>query len=72
MKETLPVVKRAVAAVNDVGGRPSIRAGNGGLDANWMIRHGVPTVISGTGQTERTQQTNGSIATSTSEHVRWQ
>jgi tripeptide aminopeptidase len=52
MKETLPVVKRAVAAVADVGGAPSIRAGNGGLDANWMVRHGIPTVTFGTGQNE--------------------
>jgi tripeptide aminopeptidase len=52
MKESLPVVKRAMAAVSDVGGRPSIRAGNGGLDANWMVRHGIPTVTFGTGQNE--------------------
>jgi tripeptide aminopeptidase len=52
MKETLPVVKRAAAAVADVGGTPTIRAANGGLDANWMVRHGVPTVTFGTGQNE--------------------
>ncbi|MGJ4946587.1 M20/M25/M40 family metallo-hydrolase [Bradyrhizobium sp. HKCCYLS1011] len=52
MKESLPVVKRAMAAVSDVGGTPTLRAGNGGLDANWMVRHGVPTVTFGTGQNE--------------------
>ena len=52
MKDTLPVVKRAVAAVSDVGGTPAIRAGNGGLDANWLVRHRVPTVTVGTGQNE--------------------
>jgi tripeptide aminopeptidase len=52
MKESLPVVKRAIAAVSDVGGTPAIRAGNGGLDANWMVRHGIPTVTFGTGQNE--------------------
>jgi tripeptide aminopeptidase len=52
MKESLPVVKRAVAAVSDIGGTPTIRAGNGGLDANWMVRHRVPTVTFGTGQNE--------------------
>jgi tripeptide aminopeptidase len=52
MKESLPVVKRAMMAVSDVGGTPSIRAGNGGLDANWMVRHGIPTVTFGTGQNE--------------------
>jgi tripeptide aminopeptidase len=52
MKESLPVVKRAVAAVSAIGGTPSIRAANGGLDANWMVRHGVPTVTFGAGQNE--------------------
>ncbi len=51
-KESLPVVKRAIAAVSDVGGTPNIRAANGGLDANWMVRHGVPTVTFGAGQNE--------------------
>ncbi|WP_257165186.1 M20/M25/M40 family metallo-hydrolase [Bradyrhizobium sp. SRS-191] len=52
MKETLPVVKRATAAVSDIGATPTLRAGNGGLDANWMVRHGIPTVTFGTGQNE--------------------
>ena len=34
------------------GGTPAIRAGNGGLDANWLVRHRVPTVTVGTGQNE--------------------
>jgi tripeptide aminopeptidase len=52
MKDSLPVVKRAVAAVSAVGATPTIRAANGGLDANWMVRHGVPTVTFGAGQNE--------------------
>jgi tripeptide aminopeptidase len=52
MKDSLPVVKRAAAAVSAVGGAPVIRAANGGLDANWMVRHGVPTVTFGAGQNE--------------------
>ena len=52
MKENLPVVKRAMAAVSDIGAAPNIRAANGGLDANWMVRHGVPTVTFGAGQKE--------------------
>jgi tripeptide aminopeptidase len=52
MKETCRVVKRAATAVSDVGGPPTIRAANGGLDADWMVRHGVPTVTFGTGQNE--------------------
>ncbi|CAN7387731.1 M20/M25/M40 family metallo-hydrolase [Bradyrhizobium sp. LjRoot220] len=52
MKESLPVVKRAVEAVSGIGATPAIRAANGGLDANWMVRHGVPTVTFGAGQNE--------------------
>jgi tripeptide aminopeptidase len=52
MKESLPVVKRAVAAVSAIGATPTIRAANGGLDANWMVRHGIPTVTFGAGQNE--------------------
>jgi tripeptide aminopeptidase len=52
MKESLPVVKRAMNAVSGIGATPNIRAANGGLDANWMVRHGVPTVTFGAGQNE--------------------
>ena len=52
MKETEPVVRRAVAVVEALGGTPDIRAANGGLDANWLVRHGVPTVTFGAGQNE--------------------
>ncbi len=44
MKETTPVVRRAVAAVTAQGRAPNVRAAKGGLDANWMVRHGIPTV----------------------------
>jgi len=52
MKDSLPVVKRAIEAVSAVGGTPNVRAANGGLDANWMVRHGIPTVTFGAGQNE--------------------
>lgn len=51
-KDSLPVVQRAMAAVSEIGGTPNIRHANGGLDANWMVRHGVPTVTFGAGQNE--------------------
>ena len=51
-KETLPVVKRAIAAVEAGGAKPNVRVANGGLDANWLVRHGVPTVTFGAGQNE--------------------
>ena len=52
MKDNLPVVKQAVAAVSAVGGTPVIKSASGGLDANWMVRHKVPTVTFGAGQNE--------------------
>src|SRR6185295_1970525 len=52
LKETAPVVKRAVAAVKAQGLSPDVRTTNGGLDANWMVRHGIPTVTFGAGQNE--------------------
>jgi tripeptide aminopeptidase len=52
LKETAPVVKRAVAAVAAQGNKPNVRTTNGGLDANWMVRHGIPTVTFGVGQNE--------------------
>lgn len=52
LKENLPVVKRAIAAIRDAGLEPNVRATNGGLDANWMVRHGIPTVTFGAGQNE--------------------
>ena len=51
-KATLPVVKRAIAAVEASGRTASVRVANGGLDANWMVRHGIPTVTFGAGQNE--------------------
>ena len=27
-----------------------LKTGNGGLDANWLVRHGIPTVTYGAGQ----------------------
>jgi tripeptide aminopeptidase len=44
--------KRAVAAVSGIGAAPTLRAANGGLGADWMVRHGVPTVTFGAGQNE--------------------
>jgi tripeptide aminopeptidase len=52
LKETAPVVKRAVAASQSLGLGGDLRAANGGLDANWLVRHGIPTVTFGAGQNE--------------------
>ena len=52
MKETLPVVKRSIEGVKAAGHQPDVRAANGGLDANWLVRHGIPTVTFGAGQVD--------------------
>ena len=41
-----------MAAVAAQGHTPNVRVTNGGLDANWMVRHGIPTVTFGAGQNE--------------------
>jgi tripeptide aminopeptidase len=52
LKETAAVVKRAAAAVSAIGRVPNPRVANGGLDANWMVKHGLPTVTFGAGQND--------------------
>jgi tripeptide aminopeptidase len=50
LKETASVVRRALAAAEVAGLAPHLRVTNGGLDANWLVRHGIPTVTFGAGQ----------------------
>ncbi|MEM7312643.1 MAG: M20/M25/M40 family metallo-hydrolase [Planctomycetota bacterium] len=50
MDRTHPTVETAAAAVKAVGGKPQFAITNGGLDANWMSVHGLPTVSMGCGQ----------------------
>src|SRR5439155_9001295 len=45
-----PVARQAVAAAESLGWEPTLRITNGGLDANWLVRHGVPTITFGAGQ----------------------
>jgi tripeptide aminopeptidase len=52
LRDDAPVVKRAAAAVRAIGREPNLRVTNGGLDANWMVKHGVPTITFGAGQNE--------------------
>lgn len=46
------VVKHAERAIQSCGRKPTVKVANGGLDANWIVRHGVPTVTMGAGQNE--------------------
>jgi tripeptide aminopeptidase len=50
LKETAPVVRHTQRAVTETGREPALRIANGGLDANWLVRHKVPTVTLGAGQ----------------------
>lgn len=50
LKPTAPVVRQAMAAAESIGLEPRLRVTNGGLDANYMNRHGIPTVTLGAGQ----------------------
>jgi tripeptide aminopeptidase len=52
LKDDAAVVGRAKAAVEAIGREPNLRVTNGGLDANWMVKHGIPTVTFGAGQNE--------------------
>jgi tripeptide aminopeptidase len=45
-----PVVQLAIAEVAGLEIEPEIAISNGGLDANWLNAHGIPTVSLGAGQ----------------------
>jgi len=71
IKDSLPVVRRAAAAVKAAGLEPNIRTTNGGLDANWMVRHGIPTVTFGAGQNEAHTVDEWITSPNTSGPARW-
>lgn len=52
LKADAPAIRLAEAAIRAVGREPNLRVTNGGLDANWMVKHGIPTVTFGAGQNE--------------------
>jgi len=45
-----PCIQAAQAAVQSLGQQAVLAIANGGLDANWTTRHGIPTVSLGCGQ----------------------
>jgi tripeptide aminopeptidase len=47
-----PVVEHAKRSAEAIGLRPTTVFSNGGLDANWFVKHGLPTVTIGAGQNE--------------------
>jgi tripeptide aminopeptidase len=50
LKEDSPVVQHVVRTAEALGWEPKLRVTSGGLDANWLVRHGVPTITFGAGQ----------------------
>lgn len=52
LDENAPVVKRAAKALGQLRIEPKFLFSNGGLDANWLDRHGIPTITIGAGQAE--------------------
>jgi tripeptide aminopeptidase len=52
LPEDAPVVQLADRAVQSMGLKPTHLFSNGGLDANWLVHHGLPTVTIGAGQYE--------------------
>ena len=45
-----PSLQTAIRAIEAAGLEPDQRISNGGLDANWMTAHGLPTITLGCGQ----------------------
>ncbi|MEZ6142436.1 MAG: M20/M25/M40 family metallo-hydrolase [Zavarzinella sp.] len=52
LKDDAPVVLRAKAAIEAMGMTAVCRTTNGGLDANWIVKHGLPTITFGAGQND--------------------
>ena len=50
IEKTQPCVAAAALAIERAGSKTTYRTVNGGLDANWMNDHGIPTVTYGIGQ----------------------
>jgi tripeptide aminopeptidase len=52
LADDAPVVRHAKRAAESIGMKPTAVYSNGGLDANWLVKHGLPTLTIGAGQYE--------------------
>ena len=52
LADDTPVVRRASTALQALGIKPNLMFSRGGLDANWLDKHSIPTVTIGAGQHE--------------------
>jgi tripeptide aminopeptidase len=50
LDDEAPVVRAALAAAKRVGLSPRCARNDGGMDANWIVAHGIPAVTIGAGQ----------------------
>lgn len=50
LDEKEAVVRHAWDAAKRLGLIPTLKISNGGLDANWLVKHGIPTITFGAGQ----------------------
>ncbi len=49
LKTSEPCLQSAAAAVRAIGRVPKLSIANGGIDANWLVKHGIPTASFGCG-----------------------
>ena len=52
LPDSSPALMHAKRSAESIGLKPTTIFSNGGLDANWFVKHGVPTVTIGAGQYE--------------------
>jgi tripeptide aminopeptidase len=52
LSKDTPVAQRATKVLKQLDIEPTYLFSNGGLDANWLDKHGVPTITIGAGQAE--------------------
>jgi tripeptide aminopeptidase len=52
LADDAPVVRHALRAAQSIGMKATPVFSNGGLDANWLVKHGLPTATIGAGQYE--------------------
>jgi tripeptide aminopeptidase len=52
LADDAPAVRHAIRAAESIDLKPKTVFSNGGLDANWLVKHGLPTVTIGAGQNE--------------------
>jgi tripeptide aminopeptidase len=50
LKENSKVVQSVQEVASKLGWQTTLKVSNGGLDANWLARHGIPTLTFGAGQ----------------------